>query len=74
VNLFSATVCVALFCPALVWGTTIPADTQQSDALSLESHIPLPNVKGRIDHLSVDTKGQRLFVLPWTTTLSKSSI
>jgi hypothetical protein len=35
---------------------------QQSSALSLETHIALPNVRGRIDHLSVDLKGQRLFV------------
>ena len=35
---------------------------QESSALSLKSHIPLPNVNGRIDHLSVDVKGQRLFV------------
>ena len=30
--------------------------------MSLESRIPLPDVKGRIDHLSVDVNGQRLFV------------
>ena len=35
---------------------------QQSSALSLTTHIPLPNVKGRIDHMGVDVKGQRLFV------------
>src|SRR5213594_3932897 len=35
---------------------------QESSVLSLETHIPLPNVKDRIDHLSVDVKGQRLFV------------
>ena len=35
---------------------------QESRVLSLESHIPLPNVKGRIDHFGVDIKGQRLFV------------
>src|SRR5216684_4772269 len=35
---------------------------QESPALSLKTHIPLPNVTGRIDHLSVDLKGQRLFV------------
>ena len=35
---------------------------QESSALSLTSHIPLPNVKGRIDHASVDLQGQRLFV------------
>ena len=39
-----------------------PAAGQESQALSLETHIPLPNVKGRIDHASVDVKGQRLFV------------
>lgn len=35
---------------------------QENPTLSLESHIPLPNVKGRIDHLSADVNGQRLFV------------
>jgi hypothetical protein len=35
---------------------------QESPALSLEAQRPLPNVKGRIDHSSVDVKGQRLFV------------
>ncbi len=35
---------------------------QEAPALSLETHISLPNVKGRMDHLSVDLKGQRLFV------------
>src|SRR6266403_824519 len=35
---------------------------QESSVLSLKAQIPLPKVKGRIDHLSVDVKGQRLFV------------
>src|SRR5229473_4656178 len=35
---------------------------QDSSVLSLKAHIALPNVNGRIDHLSVDVKGQRLFV------------
>jgi DNA-binding beta-propeller fold protein YncE len=39
-----------------------PAAGEDSSVLSLETHIPLPNVKGRIDHVSVDVKGQRLFV------------
>ena len=38
------------------------AVAQQSEPLSLESHIALAGVKGRIDHLSVDLKGQRIFV------------
>ncbi len=38
------------------------ASAQESSALVLKTHIPLPNVNGRIDHLSVDVQGQRLFV------------
>jgi hypothetical protein len=44
----------------LTWSK--PVIGQESPVLSLESHISLPNVKGRIDHLSVDVKGERLFV------------
>lgn len=33
-----------------------------AQALRLEQTIPLPGVRGRIDHLSIDVKGQRLFV------------
>jgi DNA-binding beta-propeller fold protein YncE len=43
-------------------GLSAPAAGQEPAVLSLETHIPLPNVKGRIDHFSVDVKGQRLFV------------
>lgn len=39
-----------------------PAIGQEPQALSLSLRIPLANVKGRIDHFSVDVKGQRLFV------------
>lgn len=35
---------------------------QESPGLSLQSRIGLPNVDGRIDHLSADVKGQRLFL------------
>src|SRR3984893_2326047 len=38
------------------------AAAQDSQVLSLKSHMALPNVKGRIDHFSVDVKGQRLFM------------
>ncbi|HEY6390354.1 MAG TPA: hypothetical protein VIX89_03685 [Bryobacteraceae bacterium] len=37
----------------------LPAAAQP---LRLESTIPLPNVNGRIDHLSIDVAGKRLFV------------
>jgi len=33
-----------------------------SEPLKLEAMIPMPDVQGRIDHLSIDLKGQRLFV------------
>jgi len=38
------------------------ATGQDSEVLSLDFHIPLPDVKGRIDHFSVDVKTQRIFV------------
>jgi YVTN family beta-propeller protein len=47
---------VILFASTLLtWG-------QASQPLRLEKTIELPEVQGRIDHLSVDVKGQRLFV------------
>jgi YVTN family beta-propeller protein len=33
-----------------------------SEPLKLEATIPMADVQGRIDHLSIDLKGQRLFV------------
>src|SRR5258705_6306631 len=35
---------------------------QDHPRLKLIQKIPLPNVKGRIDHLDIDVKGKRLFV------------
>ena len=35
---------------------------QDTPVLSLKSSIALPDVKGRIDHFSVDLKGQRVFM------------
>ena len=35
---------------------------QAQDTLALEKTIPLPGVSGRIDHLSADVAGRRLFV------------
>jgi DNA-binding beta-propeller fold protein YncE len=36
--------------------------SSNNSSLSLVQTIPLPNVTGRIDHLGVDKKGERLFV------------
>lgn len=35
---------------------------QANEPLKLEKTIQLPDVQGRIDHMSIDAKGQRLFV------------
>ncbi len=35
---------------------------QATQSLKLEKTIELPDVQGRIDHMSIDVKGQRLFV------------
>ena len=44
-----------LLTSCLAWG-------QAARPLQLEKTIPLPDVSGRIDHMSVDVKGERLFV------------
>jgi hypothetical protein len=38
------------------------ANAQETQPLRLVQSIPMPNVKGRIDHMDVDVKGKRLFV------------
>jgi hypothetical protein len=51
-----------------VFGLTVlasmstPAYAQDHAPLRLVQTIPLPNVKGRIDHMDVDVQGKRLFV------------
>jgi DNA-binding beta-propeller fold protein YncE len=37
-------------------------NAQETSSLRLVQTIPMPNVKGRIDHMDVDVKGKRLFV------------
>src|SRR5713101_9402389 len=61
-KLFLATSLLASLLLATLLVSSRPAAGQEPPALSLETHIPLQNVKGRIDHLSVDVKGERLFV------------
>jgi len=39
------------------------AQTQTVTPLRLMQRIPLPDVEGRIDHMAIDLKGQRLFVV-----------
>jgi|SRR5690242_2101928 len=40
----------------------VDAQAQESSALRMVQTIALPNVEGRIDHMAVDVKGQRLFI------------
>lgn len=40
----------------------IPCLAQANGGLHFEKEVVLPNVVGRIDHLSADTRGQRLFI------------
>lgn len=51
---------------ALLWilllGFAASAPGQATAPLKLLQKIPMPNVKGRLDHFGVDLKGQRLFV------------
>src|SRR5260370_42661292 len=55
---FPVGVSALLFVPAPISKT----DAQEKLALRLVQTMPMPNVKGRIDHMDVDVKGKRLFV------------
>jgi hypothetical protein len=46
----------------LLLALPVLANAQSAAPLQLVQTIPMPNVKGRIDHMDVDVKGQRLFV------------
>jgi YVTN family beta-propeller protein len=47
---------------SLMWPATVVAQTAAGAPLVLETKIPLGQVSGRIDHLGIDVKRQRLFV------------
>src|SRR5258708_25594744 len=51
---------IAVMTVLLAWAPLAAA--QGNAPLKLEQTIPLPDVQGRIDHLSLDVAGQRLFV------------
>jgi DNA-binding beta-propeller fold protein YncE len=46
----------------LLFVAAVMASAQSNAPLHLEKTIELPDVQGRIDHMSLDAKGQRLFV------------
>ncbi|HMA82386.1 MAG TPA: hypothetical protein VKR81_15915, partial [Candidatus Binatia bacterium] len=55
---------IGLIAAACMIGSSTRATPPQQDKepLRLVQTIPMPNVKGRIDHMDVDVKGKRLFV------------
>src|ERR1700693_2997094 len=57
-NFLRVSVTALLFLSALI----SRAKPQEKNPLLLVQTIPMPNVKGRIDHMDVDVKGKRLFV------------
>jgi hypothetical protein len=52
----------AVCCLALVVGFVVPASAQEKQAFKLVQTIPLPGVRGRLDHMAVDLERKRLFV------------
>jgi DNA-binding beta-propeller fold protein YncE len=52
----------AALAAGLVWSAAVTAQTSAGAPLVLETKIPLGQVGGRIDHLGIDVKRQRLFV------------
>jgi hypothetical protein len=46
----------------LLCATVYQSEAQEKEPLRLVQTIPMPNVKGRIDHMDVDINGKRLFV------------
>jgi hypothetical protein len=53
---------LAACCLAVSVGLVVPASAQQDYALKLVQTIPLPGVRGRLDHMGVDIEKKRLFV------------
>jgi DNA-binding beta-propeller fold protein YncE len=53
-------ICAAILAEVLATVSSMPA--QDKEPLHLVQTIPMPAVKGRIDHMDLDIKGKRLFV------------
>src|SRR6266404_9925330 len=53
---------LAICCIALCAAFAVQSSAQEKQALRLVQTIPLPGVKGRLDHMGVDLEKKRLFV------------
>ena len=49
-------------CVLWFWALVLVSGADEPGPLKLVKTVPLPDVKGRIDRLAIDTKGKRLFV------------
>jgi hypothetical protein len=58
---------LAVCCIAMVAGFAVHAPAQEKQALRLVQTIPLPGVKGRLDHMGVDLQNKRLSSVPALT-------
>ena len=56
----SMTKLLAVCCIAMVAGFAVHAPAREKQALRLVQTIPLPGVKGRLDHMGVDLQNKRL--------------
>jgi hypothetical protein len=67
---------VTVLAGVMALANTAGQASAQSDTgpLQLEGKIPLGDVRGRIDHMAVDLKRQRLFVANWAMTVLELSI
>src|SRR5262245_41986855 len=52
----------AFLCLIGVFALTVAIEAGETAPLKLAQTIPLPDVEGRIDHMAIDVKGQRLFI------------
>src|SRR5262249_53923896 len=57
-----AALCLGTASTLVTFSLAAPAFGQAAAPLKLVGRIELPDVQGRIDHLSIDPKGRRLFV------------
>jgi len=57
---------LALCCLVLFAGFAAHASAQEKQALRLVQTIPVPGVKGRLDHMGIDLDQKRLFVAATT--------
>jgi hypothetical protein len=53
---------IAFCCFTVIAGLAIQTYAQEKQPLRLVQTIPLPGVKGRLDHMDADVEGKRLFV------------